>query len=270
MIHYTDALTDLIGDIVERVDALSFIDPNRLLVFARSGRSRAAGAYATCHSLNLPTSTPGYYFWRDRDTGVVTRRSECFVTKTPEVFIRRQRLEYLISFAIPRFCDQVLGRARKAEHYPGGEPWLAKLDTVVHELYHIAPDDIGLRRFKGADGHDSGRSHGPRYLEEVADFVRQYLNTRPDPRKLEFLRYDFAGLVRRFGGVVGTTFQNYPSYPQRYHDVVEAVPGVPEVEIVPLVRSRQPRRYSDGDLQLRLFTSRGSRRIRPTELDSAA
>lgn len=270
MIHYTDALNDLIADIVERVHALSFIDPNRLLVFARYGRSRASGAYATCHSLNLPTSAPGYYFWRDRDTGIVTRRTECFVTKTPEVWVGQQRLDYLISFSIPRFCDQMLGMSRKSEHYRCDEPWIAKLDTVVHELYHISPGDSGLRKFESADGIDSGRSHGPHYLEEVAGFVRDYLRTQPDPRRYEFLKYDFEGLIRRYGGIAATTFRNFPSYPQRFHEVVDTQPGAPEAAIVPLSRSRQPRRYSDGDLQLRVFTPVGTRRIRRSELDSAA
>src|SRR5256885_11520502 len=39
---------------------------NDVLVFARSGRTTAEGAFATCHCLSLPASEPGYYFWRDR------------------------------------------------------------------------------------------------------------------------------------------------------------------------------------------------------------
>jgi len=270
MIHYTDALTSSIRDITERVDALSFIDPRRLLVFARSGRSRAAGAYATCHSLNLPTSAPGYYFWRDRTTGVVTRRTECFVTKTPEVWVGSQRLDYLISFSMPRFCDQVMTGARKAEYYPGAESWIAKLDTVVHELYHIPPDDTGLRKFERPDGGTLGRCHGPRYLEEVAGFVHTYLNSRPDPRILDFLRYDFTALVGQFGGVIGTTFRNFPSYPQRYHEAVESQPDLPDAAVISVSVPTQPLRYTEADLQLRVFTERGARRIRPSELDTAA
>ena len=45
-----------------------------------SSRGSAApqrdGAYATCHCLTLPTSEPGYYYWRDRSSGEVTRRSD--------------------------------------------------------------------------------------------------------------------------------------------------------------------------------------------------
>ena len=91
MINYTERVIVLMQDIIERVPALSFIDLKEVLVFARLGRSEAEGAFATCHCLNLPTSEPGYYFWRDRQTGKVTRRSEWFVTKTPEVWIGARR-----------------------------------------------------------------------------------------------------------------------------------------------------------------------------------
>jgi hypothetical protein len=270
MIHYTEALTVLIADIVSRVEPLAFIDLSRLLVFARPGRTGAEGAYATCHSLNLPTTEPGYYFWRDRRTGEMTRRSPWFVTKTPEVWVGRRRLDYLLSFSIPRFCDQTLQGSRKAAYYPGGPAWLAKLDTVVHELYHIAPGDTGLRKVERADGGASCRSHGPTFFEEVAACVRGYLATRPDPARVAFLRDDFRGLTRRYGAVAGLTFRNFPSYPQRFPEVLASQPDAPDVRIVKLAGSTQPRRYTDKDLQLRCFTLRGTHRVSVPQLDDAA
>src|SRR5436309_10032478 len=137
MINYTERLTFLMQDIVLRVPKLSFIDIADVLVFARSGRSNAEGAFATCHCLSLPASEPGYYFWRDRRTGRITRRSEWFVTKSPIVTIGPQQMKYLISFTLPRFCDQSLDRSRKERFYRrASDSWIAKLDTVVHELYH--------------------------------------------------------------------------------------------------------------------------------------
>src|SRR5581483_7336498 len=113
MINYTERLTLLMQDITSRVPTLSFIDMADVLVFARFGRSNAEGAFATCHCLSLPTSEPGYYFWRDRDTGKITRRSEWFVTKSPTVTINNRTVKYLISFTLPRYCDQTLDRSRK-------------------------------------------------------------------------------------------------------------------------------------------------------------
>src|SRR3954467_14577531 len=146
MINYTERLTLLMQDVVERVPTLSFIDVGSLLVFARSGRSSAEGAFATCHCLSLPPSDPGYYFWRDRATGRITRRSEWFVTKSPVVTLSQRRLKYLVAFVLPRFCDQSFERSRKERFYQGVDAaWIAKLDTVVHELYHIDPEHKGIR-----------------------------------------------------------------------------------------------------------------------------
>src|SRR5262245_61921207 len=204
MINYTERLTMLMDDIVARVPALSFIDTADVLVFARHGRSQAEGAFATCHCLSLPPSEPGYYFWEDRATGRVTRRSEWFVTKSPVVTIGTRQMKYLMSFALPRFCDQSLDRSRKGRLYREAEPWMAKLDTVVHELYHIDPNYMGIRRLEREDGTYSANCHSARFFEQVAEMVRTYLKSRPDPAVYDFLRHDFVALEQRYGGVVGT------------------------------------------------------------------
>ena len=85
MINYTQRIQRLMQDVVSRTPALSFIDLREVLVFGRFGRPGVEGAFATCHCLTLPETEPGYYFWKDRETGELTRRSEWFVTKTPEV-----------------------------------------------------------------------------------------------------------------------------------------------------------------------------------------
>ena len=201
MINYTERLSLLMQDVVSRVPQLSFIDMADVLVFARSGRSNAEGAFATCHCLTLPASEPGYYFWRDRTTHALTRRSEWFVTKSPQVTIGTAEIKYMISFALPRFCDQSLDRSRKERLYPGAEPWIAKLDTVVHELYHIDPELAGIRRIEKEDGTYSANCHGHRFFEQVAEMVHAYLSTNPSPAVYEFLREDFAGLDNRYDGI---------------------------------------------------------------------
>lgn len=270
MIDYTERLTTLMRDVIARVPALSFIDLNEVLVFARSGRSDAEGAYATCHCLNLPTSDPGYYFWKDRRTGKLTRRSEWFVTKSPDVRIGATKLKYLISFVLPRFCDQTLEGARKGQHYPGAEPWLAKLDTVVHELYHIDPEETGIRRVERADGTFSHRSHGPEFYRLVADMVHQYLATGPDASLYDFLRHDFVNLGSEYGGVLATTFRNYPSFPQRYIEALDMQHEEPRLRVVALKRLTQPTRYTDADLHLRQFFARTAPRLARPSADRAA
>jgi hypothetical protein len=260
-------------DVVARVPALSFIDLSRVLVFARPGRSSADGAYASCHSLGLPTSEPGYFFWRDRRTGEVTRRTEWFVTKSPKVYFDGRLMNYMISFALPRFVDQTLTRSRKRSLYPEGTPdWVAKLDTVIHELYHIDPEQNCLRRFVRPDGSVSDALHSATYFEDVAGLVQQYLATKPNPQILEFLKYDFDTLRTRHGGVAGVTFRSFPSYPRRYREVVAGPPLPTDIESAPIEKivDASGRVFTDDDLQLREFTGTASRSLEPYMPEIAA
>ena len=265
MINYTERISLLMEDVVSRVPTLSFIDMSKLLVFARGGRTHAEGAYATCHCISLPQSEPGYYFWRDRKTGNLTRRSEWFVTKSPQVTIGTTSIDYMVSFALPRFCDQQLSRTRKQVHYAGGPNWIAKLDTIIHELYHIDPERPGIRRMERADGTEAANCHGDRFFEDVVDMVRQYLDTKPDPAKYDFLQYSFEELSHKFGGVVGTTFRTFPSYPQRYTEAVKPQPPAPaelaDCRVDPLKAPRIATRFTEDDLVVREFLSNTSRAL---------
>jgi hypothetical protein len=265
MINYTERLMLLMQDIVLRVPTLNFIDIADVLVFARAGRSNAEGAFATCHCLSLPASEPGYYFWRDRTSGRITRRSEWFITKSPVVHVGPRPIKYMISFALPRFCDQSLDRSRKERFYPGAPPWLAKLDTVVHELYHIDPEQRGIRRIERSDGTYSAHCHGNGFFEQVADMVATYLDSRPDPAAYAFLQHDFNTLVSCHGGVVATTFRTFPSFPQRYIERLptqlpcEADTGGVNVEALQV--PQQPTTYTQDDLYMREFCANTSRRV---------
>jgi hypothetical protein len=265
MINYTERLTLLMQDVVSRVPTLAFINIADVLVFARAGRSNAEGAFATCHCLTLPPSDPGYYFWRDRASGQITRRSEWFVTKSPVVTIGARPVKYMLSFTLPRFCDQSLDRSRKEKFYPGAQPWVSKLDTVIHELYHIDPQFAGIRRIEREDGTYSAHCHGHRFFEEVAAMVNTYLATKPDPLVTDFLRHDFAALDARYGGVVGTSFRTFPSYPQRYIERLAEQPpcdvDAAEIVVGSLRKPQQPTRYTEDDLHIRQFTRNTSRRM---------
>jgi hypothetical protein len=261
MINYTERIALLMQDVVRRTPQLSFIDLSEVLVFGRFGRSGAEGAFATCHCLTLPESEPGYFFWRDRSTGELTRRSEWFVTKSPVVKLGPKTLKYLISFVLPRYCDQSLDRSRKAAFYRDAPRWIAKLDTIFHELYHIDPDETGIRRVVRADGSDSFRSHGPHFHEDVAQMVQSYLATSPDPALYEFLQYDFSQLNERFGGVLATTFRNFPSFPQRYMEPLRLPSADQSIRIEPIKPLTQPVLYTEADLHVRQFTDDRTRRL---------
>lgn len=267
MIDYTGSLTLLMRDIVSRVPTLSFIDMDAVLVFARFGRAHAEGPFATCHCLSLPPSDPGYYFWRDRLSGRMTRRSEWFVTKSPTVTIDERAIKYLISFTLPRFCDQTLGRSRKERFYRRStDAWVAKLDTVVHELYHIDPEYTGIRKIEREDGTCSPHSHSPQFFAHVAKMVSEYLDTRPDPSMYEFLMLDFDTLEARHAGISGTSFRSFPSYPQRFIERLEVQPVSPEldgVDVEPWRETRARVAYTEQDLHRRQFLRDASRQIVP-------
>jgi hypothetical protein len=265
LINYTERISLLMADVVSRVPTLSFIDMSKVLVFARGGRTHAEGAYATCHCICLPASEPGYYFWRDRKSGKLTRRSEWFVTKSPEVTIGATPIDYMISFTLPRFCDQQLSRTKKQIHYAGGPNWIAKLDTIVHELYHIDPERPGIRRMERADGTYAANCHGHRFFEDVVGMVKAYLDTKPDPRAYDFLQYSFAELTERHGGVVGTAFKSFPSYPQRYSEACDPQPPSPAemagCRIEPLKVAKVTTRFTEEDLVIREFLPKASRAL---------
>ena len=264
MINYTDRVSLLMEDIVQRVPALSYIDMSRVLVFARAGRTGADGAYATCHCISLPPSEPGYYFWRDRTTGELTRRSEWFVTKSPELLVGGTPIDYMISFTLPRFCDQSLAKSRKRIHYVGQPDWLAKLDTLIHELYHIDPERPGIRRIEKADGSYSANCHGPRFFEDVVAMVHQYLKSNPDPAVFDFLTCSFEELAARHGGVCGTTFRSFPCYPQRYTEVLTPQPASESDMACPVEPLKVPQvktRFTDDDLVMREFLPTTSRAL---------
>ena len=262
MLNYTDCARLLMEDIVSRVSTLSFINMREVLVFARLGRTAAHGAFATCHSLTVPDSEPAYYYWRDRRTGRLTRRSEWFVMRSPQVRLGSTRVKYLISLTLPRFADQTLKSSRKEDVYAGCEPWVAKLDTLIHELYHIDPQDTGIRKSVKGDGRPAAVTHTPQFFREVAAMTREYLASKPQPSVYEFLRHDFATLARRHSVVVGATFRTYPSFPQRYRLRVAEQPRVPRVpHVVALEDPRHPSVYTEADLQLRAFTDGSARLI---------
>jgi hypothetical protein len=264
MINYTERISLLMEDIVARVPTLSFIDMSKVLVFARAGRTDAEGAYATCHCVCLPPSEPGYYFWRDRATGKLTRRSEWFVTKSPVIRIGGTQIDYMVSFTLPRFCDQLLARSRKQVHYVGQPNWVAKLDTIIHELYHIDPERPGIRRMERADGTYSANCHGHRFFEDVVEMVHHYLASKPDPATYEFLRYNLAELTASHGGVIGTAFRSFPSYPQRYTEVLTPQPESATdmtCRVEPLKTRRVRTTFNEDDLVIREFLPNSSRQL---------
>jgi hypothetical protein len=259
VIHLTREIEALVRDIVTHMPVLSHIDPDRLLVFARAGRRGASGPVATCHAIGRVSGARGYYFWRDAETGRLLRRSPYLVYRSPSVVVNGRRLRHLISISLPRFCDQSLDRLPKRRFYGPVEPWVARLDTLVHELFHIAPTGEGLRAMPDGRGGWRAGGHGEAFFRQVAELVEGYLATRPPAHLLTSVRDDFAALEARHGGVAATVFRGFPAFPRRFPHALARQPAEPDVPIVALTRA-PPRRYRDADLVVRQFLADGRTR----------
>ena len=137
---------------------------------------------------------------------------------------------------------------------------------MVHELYHVDPEQNGIRRIERGDGTYSAHCHGHRFFEQVAAMVTAYLDSGPDPAVYGFLQHDFDTLVARFGGVAGTTFRTFPSFPQRYIEPLGSSrrrkPAWVASASKALRMSRQPTCYTEDDLHTRQFLEgTASRRV---------
>jgi len=95
---------------------------------------------------------------------------------------------YILSFYLPRFLDQ---------------DYRHKLNTVIHELWHINPRfDGDLRRFGGrCYAHGTSQKQ---YDAHVAHLADRWLSLDPPDSVHDFLRWNFRDLVRRHGAVRGT------------------------------------------------------------------
>jgi len=98
-----------------------------------------------------------------------------------------EEMLYILTFYLPRFLNLSLDE---------------KLVTVFHELYHISPAfDGDIRRFSGTCYMHTGSQAD--YDRQMAVYAKEYLALLPKSQFPEYLRYDFAGLRRCYGAIVG-------------------------------------------------------------------
>jgi hypothetical protein len=166
-------------DMVDRVAALRHIDMSRVDVCFR--QTRAAGSFGMFASLTPLRFAGGaqHTFRRGRRWGM------------PRVVDAEGReLLYILSFYLPRFLDL---------------DFREKLDTIVHELWHIGPScDGDLRRHNGrcfAHGHSQKA-----YDEHAASLVDAWLAANPPEELYGFLRLGFRELLDRHGRVFGRKY----------------------------------------------------------------
>jgi predicted metallopeptidase len=174
MFNYTDAIEKLIREIVQRVDDLAHVDPDRLLVaWTRSRDNGPVGAYAKIIPLRF-------------ETGARERRIGRHTYEMPGLLYQGRELQYLLYFYMPRFGDLSYRQA---------------LETVVHELFHISPRfDGDIRRFPGRNfAHGSSQK---RFEAAVTQLTERYL-AGGEPTAAAFLHASTTELTRAHGSLIG-------------------------------------------------------------------
>ncbi|MCL2710216.1 MAG: hypothetical protein FWE95_04990 [Planctomycetaceae bacterium] len=173
---YTAAIATVCGDMCFRIPELRHIDMDRVAVgFSQTKNSEPFGIFGSTTPLRFENGEP-FYHSRGRQW-------------TVQRLFRPNGLEYLyiLYFYVPRFIEL---------------PLFQKLDTIVHELYHINPLFNGdLRRFSGRRfAHGSKK----RYDQIVHRLVQYWLKQDPPNELWEFLCYNYRDLTDKYGKLSGT------------------------------------------------------------------
>jgi hypothetical protein len=162
---YVEAMENLIARLVAALEPFANIKPERILVgntYSRPGRRRHL-SYARI---------------------LAPRLDEKRQPTRPPLLHNRREYDYVITFCLPRFWELT---------------YEEKLTTVIHELYHIAPEaDGGLRRMgvrKYAHGSRSG------FESRLKPIVEQILANPAFDQYCTFLRYNGHELCKRYGSV---------------------------------------------------------------------
>jgi predicted metallopeptidase len=189
---FTLHMRRLCADFASRLPELAHVEMDRVAIrFCQTRRPVAHGMQASLTPLRFANGS-----------STTVRRGATWAVQ--QVFDAEGReMLYLLSFYLPRFLDL---------------PWLEKLATTVHELWHIGPDfDGDLRRFPGRC-----YAHGPseeRFHANQRRIVERWLAADPPAELHDFLRYDFRELQHRHGPIHGTRIATPKLYRvRRNHD----------------------------------------------------
>lgn len=173
---YTAAVRAVCQDMAIRIPEFAPIDLSTIgFSFCRTRNRQMYGAFAAVFPLRF-----------EGGKSILVRDGVSW--RIPDLFDRQKnQLLYILAVYVPRFINL---------------PLLDKIDTLVHELYHIGPKcDGDIRRFG-----DRFYAHGAskiEYNKTVVRLAREWLRRDPPPDLWDFLRYDFQTLTDRYSRVFG-------------------------------------------------------------------
>jgi hypothetical protein len=167
-LNITETLETVVTDLCGRLPELAHIDPRRLLLCAARARRRGpGGTYARIIPMRFADGTPFH-----------TLRGQRYAL--PQIPTERGDVLYLIYLYVPRFFEQ---------------PLEGRVLTLIHELYHIAPDFDGTIRKFGTRAHGGSRATFNARLEPM---VQSYLTACDTAATHDLLTADFAQLARQY------------------------------------------------------------------------
>lgn len=172
---FCDAIRQFCMDVCHRHPEFRHIDMSRVVVtFAQTRSPVEWGMQAKLTPLRF-------------ERGALTQRRGRQNWTVQRLFHQGQEMLYILTFYLPRFLNL---------------SYKEKLITVFHELFHIsAAFDGDIRRFEGTCYMHTGSQAS--YDRQMEKYVKQYLRMRAPSNLRTFLRYDFHGLRRVRGSVVG-------------------------------------------------------------------
>ncbi len=173
--HFTQDVRNFCQDLIKHSQELSHIDTKQLLfAWTPAHKRKRHGIYATCMPLRF-------------ENGSTRKRLGEQTWEWTPLIISGHEILYCISFYLPRFLN--LSKAQK-------------LETVIHELFHISPDFNGdLRRF----GKGRWAYHGPslKHYQALLQPIVQQAKTKLQLENYCFYTHSMGQLRKRFDRIVG-------------------------------------------------------------------
>jgi len=186
---FTAAMRNVCEDICYRIPEFVHVEMDRVAIsFSQTRHSQNYGVFASLTPLRFLDGRASIEH-RGRRWAIQRYRS-----------LDGFEYYYILYFYLPRFLDLKL---------------TDKLETIIHELYHINPLFNGdIRRFEGRNyAHGNSQKE---YDAVVRRLTKKWLEQDPSPEIWEFLRFNYHELNEKFGTVYGTKIP-----PPKIHPVIE-------------------------------------------------
>ena len=174
---FTGSMTLLVQDIIATHPVFSHINPDNVFIAVSPSNGSKNGVLAKLRPMRF-------------EGGNKTKTIRGREYTIPDININGVNILYVIFFHLPRFLNH------------GSQ--MNRLATVFHELYHISPLFNGdVRRLPGKNfAHGNSRK---KYDELIKSLTEEYVSTGKNGEYgvTGFLKYDYAGLKRKYGAIYG-------------------------------------------------------------------